>query len=506
MNINLDIICEHLGRIIEVQRLGGACKGLTLRRVAFLDFAKPLNPETLYVTATDSVIKNGIPQNDISLICISGPLPKRFLNSGNPILSLEYQTDILQVFNLVQDIFALYDAWSEQLRTILKETSDVKEMIECSVPVFNNPLIITDRDLKIVIHTVYDLAHSDPHSKTPLFDVKSSDALASAHIVNALKPTLRPNSNRSGAYELLGKQHYFVRLKWAQHNLGALTIESLIHELRSFDPLLLEYLADFVEQALRNRRVVKPDNATTLRTVLKDLLRGYPVPEYHLREPSQTYNKRPWVCCCMKPTENDSVVPVHYIYESMKSIVPESVIFEHESLITCFFPVDGACGEANPYLDVICSFFEEIEFKGGMSNHFSDIAEARYYFLQARCALFTGCSIDPRRPLYFFSEYALPYMLQNCFGEFPIKYLCPQGLTRLRELNAASNVDYWNTLRVYLDNEMRATQTAKELFLHRSTLLLRIERIRKVMDIDLENPSQRLYIQLCMYAYDLVSG
>ncbi len=66
-------------------------------------------------------------------------------------------------------------------------------------------------------------------------------------------------------------------------------------------------------------------------------------------------------------------------------------------------------------------------------------------------------------------------MLHNCSGEFKTDMILSDGLKTLRSLD--SNVDYWNTLRVYLDNECNASKTANELFIHRSTLLTRLEKI-----------------------------
>ena len=66
-------------------------------------------------------------------------------------------------------------------------------------------------------------------------------------------------------------------------------------------------------------------------------------------------------------------------------------------------------------------------------------------------------------------------MLHNCSGEFKTDMILSDGLKTLR--NFDSNVDNCNTLRVYLDNECNASKTANELFIHRSTLLTRLEKI-----------------------------
>jgi DNA-binding PucR family transcriptional regulator len=50
---------------------------------------------------------------------------------------------------------------------------------------------------------------------------------------------------------------------------------------------------------------------------------------------------------------------------------------------------------------------------------------------------------------------------------------------------------------VYLDNEMNLAQTAKDLFIHRSTLVARLKVITKA--VDLTTPSNRMYIRYALY-------
>ncbi len=52
------------------------------------------------------------------------------------------------------------------------------------------------------------------------------------------------------------------------------------------------------------------------------------------------------------------------------------------------------------------------------------------------------------------------------------------------------------TLRRYLDRESSATDTAASLRVHRNTVMQRIERIRKLLPVDLDDPDDRLVLHL----------
>ena len=71
-----------------------------------------------------------------------------------------------------------------------------------------------------------------------------------------------------------------------------------------------------------------------------------------------------------------------------------------------------------------------------------------------------------------------------------------EKLRRLQAYDAENNTELYHTLEVYLQLERNVVQTAKTLFIHRSTLFYRLDRIRKLVELDLDKESERLYLQL----------
>ena len=71
------------------------------------------------------------------------------------------------------------------------------------------------------------------------------------------------------------------------------------------------------------------------------------------------------------------------------------------------------------------------------------------------------------------------------------------------EFNKTAQIDYVETLHVYLENERSISQTAKALYIHRSTLIERLERIKSILQADLDDPKQRTELYLIENAYRL---
>jgi DNA-binding PucR family transcriptional regulator len=62
------------------------------------------------------------------------------------------------------------------------------------------------------------------------------------------------------------------------------------------------------------------------------------------------------------------------------------------------------------------------------------------------------------------------------------------------------------TLEVYLDHQSSSTQAAADLRVHRNTVLNRVERIRSLLTVDLDDPDERLAVQLACRVVRLKTG
>ena len=85
-----------------------------------------------------------------------------------------------------------------------------------------------------------------------------------------------------------------------------------------------------------------------------------------------------------------------------------------------------------------------------------------------------------------------------------LRAFADQVLGRLMADERAGKTNLLETLRVYFECNGNVAQTAKALYIHRNTLLYRLERIREVGNLDLDDAETRLQLQLALRAYELV--
>ena len=214
-----------------------------------------------------------------------------------------------------------------------------------------------------------------------------------------------------------------------------------------------------------------------------------------------------YVCLKMRLNSRGRQLPLSYVRNLVEDNLPDTVAFVHQrSYVVAFSRLDGLApeGERRAALErLLAPMTDSIGMRVGISDHLLGLESARTYYLQAGVALELGMALDPKGTVYRFQQYALPELIMNSLGELPVEAYYTPGLRRLLEHDGHSSVSYIDTLERYLSLNMNVSATARELYLHRSTLIERLSRIREDMGQELDDPKTRLRIQLLLEARGL---
>ncbi|MCI8282684.1 MAG: hypothetical protein HFI76_13605 [Lachnospiraceae bacterium] len=118
------------------------------------------------------------------------------------------------------------------------------------------------------------------------------------------------------------------------------------------------------------------------------------------------------------------------------------------------------------------------------------------FYRQYRYAAITSeyCEKNPGQ-IYEGGAYVLPYILWELKGTILPEASHP-ALGALLDYDKKHHTQLYQTLYIYLKNERSLILTAKEMQLHRNSLLYRIRRLQELLDADLENSMVRLHLLL----------
>ena len=117
-------------------------------------------------------------------------------------------------------------------------------------------------------------------------------------------------------------------------------------------------------------------------------------------------------------------------------------------------------------------------------------------------ALTTLQMIKARRGVCFYGHIEFLKMFGQIHRRESSIVLDNRHFQQLLQYDRANRSNYLQTLRVYLSNNCNMMQTARQLFLHRHTLINRLEKIEEISDLHLDDYYRRLYMSIALLLHD----
>ena len=190
-----------------------------------------------------------------------------------------------------------------------------------------------------------------------------------------------------------------------------------------------------------------------------------------------------------------------YICGKLEETWSNSCAIKHNEDIIWVFnhSVSKDTGNDRKFYHVLAYIVRDFICKAGVSDEFTGLEKLPSYLLQSETALKIGQKSNPDRWYYKFSDYALDYMFDRIVSEFSIEQLIYVGVRKLIDYDLANETDYLVTLRCFLYNNCNSTHTADELFIHRTTLIRRIDRIQEISGIDFKDHDTHIYLILSFW-------
>ena len=142
----------------------------------------------------------------------------------------------------------------------------------------------------------------------------------------------------------------------------------------------------------------------------------------------------------------------------------------------------------------------------GISRACRGIDTLRDAVHQAFDALDLGSRIKPGERIHSFSRNQIYHLLAGSLSKQAAWEIYRDNLGELHDFDRQNQSEYEKTLRCYLENQLKISDTARELYLHRNTLSGRIEKLKELLDGDLHDLSFLNRLFTSFYISDLLEN
>lgn len=481
---------------------------LTLGRFAFLSQEDTPEKGTLYIA--DPVIMSSLTFMgvDNAFICI-GELPKGLRNAQVPIVAYDADIDVFDLANRLSRIFERWNRLDTLLTDALLKGYGYQYMADIFMPFVGNEITIVDSEFSILAHT-FD---TDKIPETCGFGAPDDNNFLPPDLINTCKTSRAFADIRTKKEPFIFDEGIFnnrclcKNIIFENEFVCRIIINEIEQSIRPYDKYILDHFSGYIRQVYSSS-VSGPmeEEHGSLSHILYNVFEGAHV-GVHLLESS--VRARGWepgaelLCACIMPSRGDYVnKTLHYYSEFINCHNVGIVAFEYRLHIYCLANLSYFGGSFESLAAHFITMIRDNDFRVGTSCIFTDMADFRNKCRQASVALETGMSCDPTKWYFRFEEQAMNKIVQLLRSSEYGDLLCSDRIAVLKKHDLENNSAFIETMRAYFKNNLNAVQTAKTLYIHRGTLLHRLERIKEISGIDFEDSEKNLYYQLSLLLLD----
>lgn len=453
-------------------------------------------------------------------------IPQKVLEIGDeldfPIIELPLETPYIEVINAVLGIILDQQSalikWGEELHKKLTETvlkgGGLGQIASTLARIIKNPVFIEDEEWKLLAYsakeeqlkTFCSIRKNTNHLNLVDFKTVSHIVLTGEGKIKQVAAPIWVGSKRYGTVTILNFDDYLeeFQVTAVEHTATVAALEMMkqkavweteIRLQREFiDDLLL---GSFEDETLILKRA---------RYLGWDLTKEFSILNVDIDDFEQYSNRR-------EVEEEDLIQQLKDgIFTLVKKIVSryeKQPIVAHRSdsfvvLLDVGYKKDKhslnsyTSGIGEEIGREVRANFPDLSVSVGIGRPYGQVAQLSKGYQEARQALKIGRTVWGKGNVYHFNELGIYRLLLTHQGEKDLGRFFEDFLQPLVVYDQQNGTELVNTLEQYFHHNYNIQSTANHLFLHRNTLNYRLRRIREILSLDLDNPEDRLCLEMAI--------
>ena len=523
MKLNLYFVQEDLP---ELQFEGTPIDPPTVARCRIAQFVDDLpghlDEGVMYVASASTLALHPPKSTKASFLCL-GPAPKAWREAALNLLHSEADVEPVEVMNAVIRLFDRYRMWEEDLHALVDQHMPIDMLGARSAAIFGNPVIAQD-----VSYRPFFYALPSAGEETEAFRIYREEVygqhVGEGGLSVPRKTAMAFNQNSDFAkLESVEDPVLFTGDTWSKLSVHSLSFRSLLYNcrvngtllarvivddivqpFRKKDYVLVKVLGDCLTRGLQTAGIGDAGQSTRFVRICQSLLSGGTVSDDRIVSVMEKLGWRDddrFFCIVLRERKLDrkfSAIARVAIAVTAHDDSRQHCFFDGRALVVC----DLSAG-AHTRDEVINDVLRNVRDLGAIasfSSSFSGFGNLVHFYRQALVVERVGRIKDVSSEAYRFEDYAVDYLIARCEEGSTVDAIIPDGVRKLIELDKERGTRDAHLLRTFLDKDRNMAKTVRELYIHRSTLLYRLEKIKEALNTDLDDPDVRLSVQIALRA------
>ncbi|MBT2699896.1 PucR family transcriptional regulator ligand-binding domain-containing protein [Bacillus sp. ISL-40] len=473
-------------------------------------------------------------------------LPQRMIDHANkmgfPLLELPFEYTLSRVISIINEkASGRYDLLNRKTLDmhnlffrITLEGGGIERISSMLSGSINNPIIFVDEDWKLLHYSEHQ------NNKVPLsycFNLVKNRPIFNKDFINSVpKDVSEMKKSIQRIYYLEGMEIKcrILPVAVASNIYGYIVVWQTVQDLTEFDFIILEQASTNMALERIKAKDIEEVKLKIKQDFFDDLLTGkitsvetiHTFSEMHGLNPSYIYY------CIVINLESEE-------HDSYDDMVARKVQLENKSrkcvdlvyslsnysnaVVTCFHRNNRiiimigqsdnkpplSVNEVKQYGNKIYNALEKdinnTTFLIGIGRQYETIHSLHKSFSEANESIRLMQKFNTSGGVSHYEDHSIYHFLDSNIKDIELEDFFMKSLGKIYEHDHLHGTSYIITLENYFLKNLNISETAKAMFLHRNTLIYRIEKIKEILNTDLKNSEELLQIQLALKIFRLLN-
>ena len=478
MKLSMEIIADKLFAYSPEAAITDG--GMAISGARLLSTAGTIRRDIIYITPARGCIDDM--QFDDCALCVHG-------RDWIKLKSAEAD----EVLAAVLDIFEEFNAWEATLREAVDCGWDMQRLIDASKRVLPFPIFIADALGNVVGYSgEYGEGEVDIFWDAIVSSGKTHERMFAGSLTDDQSRVIYDWDATPRIYNTPQRRIIGLHLMQNGDPIGAITI---IEKGRKLSDGVCQISGVFREAA--SKAIGKRGQDAELRTVaaiIRDYLDGKNVDKEliwkHIRTNAGQQNDELELILLRNIKRADINYKSNMSFR-LAGVGVASFCMPYEDFILVII----ACVNQSEFLQKVRSLLSGDEYLCGVSLPLSSVESIPNALSQAKLAIKIG--VKTPGAVNKCVDYAYGYLIDRLAEDIDATTgLLHPALAALRKYDAKHRTSLYVTLYEYLRLERNVVATSKHLFIHRNSMIYRLQRIEKLLDLNLDDINVRMYLVL----------
>lgn len=464
---------------------------------------------TLYVLPASALDLSGIIPKWVQLLLLGKP-SAAWINGGFSMLYICSEVTPEMVLSSLSACFQRYNQWMDAMQEIIDQQLPVSQFAEQTAKLVNHEIYGQARGYYVLFDRLpqgFYSAHNfqsylenhyiPPQSYMPI-DILTERIANHEYVANSMKRT--PFIMRMLDYPC---DSLYYNIFYKETCVALVVFNALLEPFRDRDYLVISTLGSFLNKSLILQQAQNMNRPAEQERVLSALLQRQLIPDEEIEHMIQQQHWKmqdSYMCSVLRLiSKEDITLALNPLAVYIASLLKDGAYYSiYNGSIVFIYNLSWIQKSRRQLITLLIPILRDNLLTGSFSPIYNSFNKLYWNYQLCLIAEKCGKRKNPDYWYYLFEDYLVDYYLECATRNMtPDSLICP-GLLALVEHDASKGTRYVELLRIYLENERSAVAASRAAYLSRSTFLYQLERIKRILNMDLDNSEVRLALQLSL--------